>query len=167
MLPKFEQQQESFEDFYASHQRAIETHLIRLVSDPEVAADLCQDSFLKAMRGWNQRDSSANTIAWLYRIATNTAYDYLRRRRRIQFISLENIPGTLNTATTPAPQVDEQSPVYEALAQLPSKYKLPLVLHSCAGHTVGEIADALGCTNSTIKTRLFRARETFRQVYQG
>ncbi|MEM8530675.1 MAG: RNA polymerase sigma factor [Chloroflexota bacterium] len=167
MLPKFEHQPESFEDLYVSYQCAIETHLVRLVSDPEVAADLSQDTFLKAMRNWDKRDSSASPVAWLYRIATNTAYDYLRRRKRIRFISIDNTPGTLNTATTPAPQVDEQGPVHEALAQLPSKYKLPLILHSCAGHTVGEIADALGCTDSAIKTRLFRARESFRQVYQG
>ena len=167
MLPKFEQQPESFEDLYASYQRAIEAHLVRLVSDPEVAADLSQDTFVKAMRNWDQRDRSASAVAWLYRIATNTAYDYLRRRKRIRFISIDHTPGTLNSATTPAPQVDEQGPVHDALAQLPSKYKLPLILHSCAGHTVGEIADALGCSNSAIKTRLFRARETFRQVYQG
>jgi RNA polymerase sigma-70 factor (ECF subfamily) len=46
-------------------------------------------------------------------------------------------------------------------------YRLPLVLHSCDGHSTQEIADALGCSNSAIKTRLFRARERFREVYQS
>ena len=46
-------------------------------------------------------------------------------------------------------------------------YRLPLMLHSYQGHSTQEIAEALGCSNSAVKTRLFRARDRFRQVYQA
>ena len=52
-----------------------------------------------------------------------------------------------------------------ALAQLPARYRVPLLC--CAGHSLQEIADALGCSHAAVKMRLLRARERFRQVYQG
>jgi RNA polymerase sigma-70 factor, ECF subfamily len=157
----------SVEKLYADHQHAILAHLMRLVSDREAAEDLCQETFLKAMRFWHQRKEEASPSAWLYRIATNTAYDYLRRRRRIQFSSIYE--GEPLACDGPAMEMllDEAEPVRVALLQLPSIYRVPLVMHSCDGHSTQEIADALGCTNSAVKTRLFRARERFRQLYQG
>jgi RNA polymerase sigma factor (sigma-70 family) len=70
---------------YEEYQRPVLAYLTRLVSDREAAEDLCQETFIKAMRGWEGRDPTASVAAWVYRIATNTAYDYLRRRRRIRF----------------------------------------------------------------------------------
>lgn len=156
----------SVESLYQEHQHAILSHLYRLVNNREVAEDLCQETFLKAMRFWQQRKPDGNPSAWLYRIATNTAYDYLRRRRRIQFSSLYDDDFSLDNTLTVENELDEAEPVHNALLQLPSMYRVPLVMHSCNGHTTQEIADALGCSNSAIKTRLFRARERFRQVYR-
>lgn len=154
------------ETLYATYHRAVLAYLTRLVSDRETAEDLCQETFIKAMRAWDSRDPAASATSWLYRIATNTAYDHLRRRRRIRFMPLMD-------SEHPAAQLaldshlDEQEPVQRALAQIPPLYRLPLVMHSCDGHSTQEIAEALGCSNSAVKTRLFRARERFRQVYQG
>ena len=155
------------EMLYEAYQRPVLAYLTRLVSDREAAEDLCQETFIKAMRGWEGRDQTANVVAWLYRIATNTAYDHLRRRRRIRFTPLLDVDHPPSGAHTMESRVDEEEPVRHALAQLPAMYRLPLVLHSCEGHSTQEIADALGCSNSAIKTRLFRARERFREVYQN
>jgi RNA polymerase sigma-70 factor (ECF subfamily) len=157
----------SIEALYQSHQQHLLAYLTRLVSEREAAEDLCQETFIKALRGWEQRNPGASASAWLYRIATNTAYDYLRRRRRIRFMPLldgEPLPSGASSMET---RLDEGEPVIAALAQLPPIYRVPLLLHSCAGRSTQEIADALGCSNSAVKTRLFRARERFRQVYQG
>ncbi|GAB4210769.1 MAG: RNA polymerase sigma factor RpoE [Roseiflexaceae bacterium] len=150
---------------YEDYQRPVLAYLTRLVSDRETAEDLCQETFIKALRGWETRDPQASVTAWLYRIATNTAYDHLRRRRRIRFTPLNDTDNP-SFEDSPEGRVGEQEPVRDALAQLPPMYRLPLVLHSCDGHSTQEIADALGCSNSAVKTRLFRARERFRQVYQ-
>lgn len=171
MLPainRFVQSGGNVERLYQDYQRPLLAYLTRLVSDRETAEDLCQETFIKAMRGWEGRDPSASETAWLYRIATNTAYDHLRRRRRIRFTPLEdNEQGSPASDSVMELRVDEQEPVHAALAKLPEIYRLPLVLHSCEGRSTQEIADALGCSNSAVKTRLFRARERFRQVYQG
>lgn len=150
---------------YETYGSAILVHLHRLVSDREAAEDLCQETFIKALRSWERRDPQASVAAWLYRIATNTAYDHLRRRQRIRFTPLDSSPS-FDIATPGESQIDEQEPVRQALAQLPAIYRLPLIMHSCDGRSTHEIARTLGCSNSAVKTRLFRARERFREVYQ-
>lgn len=154
-----------FERLYQEFHRPLLAHLTRLVQDRATAEDLCQDTFIKAMRSWDGRDSQASVSAWLYRIATNTAYDYLRRGRRIRFLSFTND----DSAEPAAPETlhDEREDIQRALAQLPLAYRLPLVMHTYEGRSTLEIAEALGCSNSAIKTRLFRARERFRQAYRG
>lgn len=154
------------ETLYEQYQQPMLAYLTRLVSDREAAEDLCQETFIKALRSWATHDPSASSTAWLYRIATNTAYDYLRRRRRIRFTPLADVDQR-SGAEESISNLDEREPVQRALAQIPAIYRLPLVLHSCEGHSTQEIADRLGCSNSAIKTRLFRARERFRQVYQS
>jgi RNA polymerase sigma-70 factor, ECF subfamily len=152
-------------ELYATLRRPLLAHLTRLVGDPETAEDLYQESFLKALRAWEQRDSAASSGAWLYRIATNTAYDYLRRRRRIAFMPLLDSDQAPASSPTMESRLDEGEPVQHALDQLPPIYRVPLVLHSYEGRSTQEIATALGVTTSAVKTRLFRARERFRQVY--
>jgi RNA polymerase sigma-70 factor (ECF subfamily) len=152
---------------YQEYQRPILAHLCRLVGDLESAEDLCQETFVKALRSWAQHDPNASSVGWLYRIATNTAYDYLRRRRRIRFIPLLDAERMFEEPFGDESPPDKDEPVRAALAQLPERYRVPLVLHACEGHSTQEIADALGCTSGAVKTRLFRARERFRRVYQA
>ncbi|MBC8159999.1 MAG: RNA polymerase sigma factor [Roseiflexaceae bacterium] len=153
-------------ELYTEYGGALLAHLRRLVSDREVAEDLCHETFIKALRSWHQRDQQGNAAAWLYRIATNTAYDHLRRRRRIQFTPLLDETSIATDRGTES-RFAEQEPVHRALAQMPAIYRLPLIMHSCSGHSTQEIATKLGCSNSAVKTRLFRARERFREVYQA
>lgn len=155
----------SFDQLYTTMQRQLLTHLMRLVGDRETAEDLCQESWLKALRAWNRRDPQASPAAWVYRIATNTAYDYLRRRRRIAFMPLLDTDQSPSDTPTMEARLDLGEPVRSALNQLPLIYRVPLVLHSYEGRSTKEIATALGCSTSAVKTRLFRARERFRQVY--
>lgn len=155
------------EPLYADYRRPVLAYLTRLVGDREAAEDLCQETFIKAMRGWDGRDPSASAVSWLYRIATNTAYDYLRRQRRIRFTPLLDAEDSAGETIALGSRLDEREPVLRALEQIPAMYRLPLVLHSYEGRSTQEIADSLGVSNSAIKTRLFRARERFRQVYQA
>src|SRR3954447_4634405 len=126
MLPKTEARPHAgayIEVLYQEYQRPLLAYLTRLVSDREAAEDLCQETFIKAMRGWEQRDASASVAAWLYRIATNTAYDYLRRRRRIRFTPLLDVDGPPSGAHSMESRLDEQEPVQRALDQLPTMYR--------------------------------------------
>ena len=153
------------EHLYQAHQRPLVAYLARLVRDHTAAEDLCQETFLKAIRGWADRRSATTTTAWLYRIATNTAYDHLRRRRAAG-AQLRYSDSLLSGASAPEPQLDAAELVRQTLEQMPARYRLPLVMHVCQGYSLDEIAAALGCSYDAVKMRLFRARECFQRVYQ-
>lgn len=157
---------QSVECLYQSYRRAILLHLMRLVGEMETAEDLCQETFLKAWRAWPKRDPQASVTAWLYRIATNTAYDYLRRRRRIAFIPLSIAENTPHEGEPMEDQLDRGEPVHAALAQLPESYRVPLMLQVCAGFSTREISEVLGSTDNAVKSRLCRARMKFREAYR-
>jgi RNA polymerase sigma-70 factor, ECF subfamily len=156
----------AIEQLYVEHQHSVLVYINRLVSDRETAEDICQETFIKALRGWDKRDATNSATAWLYRIARNAAYDELRRRRLIAFLPL-NDDGDWRFDEDQAPEarLSEQEPVRHALAQMPPSYRLPLVMHSCQGYSVRQIGAALGCSDSAIKTRLHRARAHFERAY--
>jgi RNA polymerase sigma-70 factor (ECF subfamily) len=155
----------AFETIYETHQTALLAHLTRLVSDRALAEDLCQETFLKALRHWERRAEIANITAWLYRVATNTAYDHLRRRKRVIFAPLEPAAPALCDADTMEARLDEQEPVRRALARLSPDARRLLILCVHAGHTTQELAAALECSDAAIRLRLFRARARFRKLY--
>jgi RNA polymerase sigma-70 factor (ECF subfamily) len=156
------QSETTLAELYQLYRPGILARLARIVGDADTAEDLYQETFVKAVRAWATRNPQGNAAAWLYRIATNTAYDFLRRQGRVHFVAL--------SCDQPAPQTDtiaEGSPVRAALAQIPAGYRALLVLHACEGHSLDEIAAQLGCTNAAVKSRLFRARACFRQAYDS
>jgi RNA polymerase sigma-70 factor (ECF subfamily) len=156
----------SIERLYENHQRPLVAYLARLVRDHSIAEDLCQETFLKVIRGWAGRRSAATTTAWLYRIATNTAYDHLRRRRAAgaQFRYSDRL---LSGAPAPERQLDAAALVRQTLERMPARYRLPLVMHVHQGYSLDEIAAALDCSYDAVKMRLFRARESFQRAYRG
>ncbi len=147
---------------YDTYRRPILAHLSRLVGDAETAEDLLQETFIRAMRAM-ESETPTYAGSWLYRIATNLAYDHLRRRRRIAFIALADDESN-GATSSPEGRTVEQDAVAQALAELPERYSTPLVLHN-GGHKVEEIAAAFGWPVGTVKARLFRARQMFRSAY--
>lgn len=158
-------QQELLERLFLEHHSAILNYLYRMVGDGEQAEELAQDVFVRAHRGLSRLEDGANYRAWLYRIATNLAYDTLRRRRLISWFSLRETDADDTAGTGPDRLADQQA-VQRALMQIPEAYRAALVLFSVQGYSVNEIAEALALSEGAVKTRLSRAREMFRKAYQ-
>jgi len=140
-------------------------YLARLLNDPATAEDLCHESFVKALRHWDDCDQAANAREWLYRIATNTAYDHLRRQCRVEMTPLTEAHEAIASAVALETHFADTEPVWAALNHLTDHYRLPLLLQLAAGYPLHTIAATLGCNVNTIKTRLHRARLRFRQLY--
>jgi RNA polymerase sigma-70 factor, ECF subfamily len=153
----------ALEQLYYDYHQPIVHYLERLVRNHETAEDLAQETFIKALRYWHQH-GAGSTRGWLYRIATNTAYDYLRRQRRIRMTSLSDEHAMM--LVTPAPEIrlEQAEPIQAALQHIPKHYWHALLLAS-AGYDHMDIAIALNSNVNTIKTRVHRARTRFRQVY--
>jgi RNA polymerase sigma-70 factor, ECF subfamily len=154
----------AIEALYRAQHGPLLAYLARLVGDYPAAEDLCHETFLKAFRSWGQQAEVINPNAWLRRIATNTAYDYLRRHRRIHFASLDEDIQPPSGAESMESRLHEQEPVRRVLALL-SPQARRLLLCASAGHSTGELAAALECSDTAVRLRLFRARRQFRQAY--
>lgn len=155
-----------FERLYATYNRPLYNYIYRLVGNWEQAEDLTQEVFLKAYNALGRLPADANHRAWLYRIATNASYDVLRRRRLIQWLPFfEN--DRASDFDDPARHTPDALAVQTALQRLPADQRSSLLLYVCDHFSTEEIAEIMGCSRGAVKTRLFRARERFRQVYAG
>jgi RNA polymerase sigma-70 factor, ECF subfamily len=155
----------TFEHLYRECHRPLLRYLERLVRQRETAEDLCHESFVKVLRHWDARDALLSERAWLYRIATNTAFDYLRQQRRMRNIQSEADPAEIPGEPAFAAYLDEREAIWMALDCISVHYRVPLLLHSYAGYKLKTIAAALDCNINTIKTRIHRGRAQFRQIY--
>ena len=156
----------SFDAIFTRYHRAIYAYLLGMVGEVEQAQDLTQDTFLKVYTALARTPDPA-LPAWLYRIATNTARDALRRRRRLTWLPFT--PGDEERWPDPAPDLPTRCAAREAveavLAQLSPRERACLLLRARDGLTLEEIAQALGLSLGAAKMTLHRAKERFRAAY--
>ncbi|MBX5446765.1 sigma-70 family RNA polymerase sigma factor [Sphaerobacter sp.] len=155
----------AFESIVASYEAPIARYLYGMVGDVELARDLTQETFLSAYRALPSTPIT-NLSGWLYRIATNHALSYFRRKRLIGWIPLSRLTesGYDPSVDSHSDWVVTNSAVQEALEQLDPKDRACLLLRA-AGFSGQEIAEQLGCSPGAARTRLSRAREAFRRAY--
>ena len=152
---------------YLDHRQPLLDYLTRLLQgERHTAEDVCQESFAKVVRHWAQRDPQKDSVRWLYRIATHTAYDELRRRRHRRSTPLQNARDVAHPDMSFDTRVSEAVTVAAALARLSPWEREPLVLQAYEDRKLSEIAEGLQCSLAAVKSRLRRARAHFREVYQ-
>src|SRR5260370_42276197 len=94
----------SFEEIYDEYKTPIYNYVYHLVGDREQADDLTQDTFLKAFRALPKIDANLKLSAWLYRIATKTAYDALRRRQLVDLVPSQDFDHDTRATQITDPQ---------------------------------------------------------------
>jgi RNA polymerase sigma-70 factor (ECF subfamily) len=159
----------AFEEVFREYHTRIYNYAYRLVGNAEEANDLTQESFLKAYQALLRGEEPLNLSAWLYRIASNTCIDVLRRRRLIQWQPLEGLLSVLNTGGGPNPEEEalrseQRTEIEWVLAQLPPRYRMVLLLREREGFSYKEIAEITGDSLETVKVTLYRARERARKI---
>jgi RNA polymerase sigma-70 factor (ECF subfamily) len=165
---------DGFEEAFQDYQPGLYAYLLRMIGDPDDAYDLTLTSFEKAYRAWARAPAGAELKPWLYRIATNTCLDELRRRKLVRWLSLDRFVQIFHPSQV-APENPEREVVRgeqtalirTAIDRLPERYRVCLLLREAQEMSCEEIADVLGMTRGAVKITLFRARERLRQVYQG
>ena len=158
---------EALELMYSAYKSRIYTFLLRLLSDPVGADDLTQDVFTKAYQAIGSLTTEHRVLPWLYRIATNTAIDHLRRKRRFTWLRVGRLAGTSEDPLMPDVHggVPERDQIRRILATLPAEQSTALLLHSLEGYSYKEIADIQNCSVTAVRSRLARARKAFRDKY--
>jgi len=135
-------------------------YLLRLVGDREDALDLSQDVFLKAYQNLGKLEDASRFAPWLFRIAHNEAFSFLRRKRPEMEIT-EAPPPAAGWRMLP---VETCLAVASALKRLSADQREAVVLKIYQGFKFEEIAEILGCPVSTVKSRLYTALDLLKEV---
>jgi len=150
---------EDFKEFYQEYNLFVRKSVYYIVGDKAVD-DIVQETFLKAWKSYNQFQHKSTVKTWIYRIAMNCAYDYLKKEKRT--IELEDIKDI---------DLEVQRISKDLLNYLLSKLshnQLEIfLLHYSLGYTTLEIAEILNIPEGTAKSRLFKARNVFILIYNN
>lgn len=149
-------------ELYDAHAAELVGYLWRLTGDREVATDLMQDTFTAGMRDERALREPAKARAWLFRIATRLSIKRLRRQRLIAFLPFA---GT-ERSSEGVPDVEALA-VREALRAISPDQATALVLRYAHGFTRTEIAELVGRSEETVKSRIARGRRAFLIAYEG
>lgn len=155
----------SIEQLYAAHHGEIYSYLSRMVRDDELAADLTQETFIKAYRAYDTLADPARARAWLYQIAGRTALDELRRRKIVRFVPWSGESrGSAVSAEEAALHGRLSGELERALEQVPPRQREALLLAELHELSGLELAEALGVSHVAARALLTRARESLRQA---
>jgi RNA polymerase sigma factor (sigma-70 family) len=145
----------------------------RFTRDASEVEDLAQEVFVKVFRKLHTFQQDSGLYTWIYRIAVNTANDELSRsgRRRLRLVEDEaTLDASLSErrrgdgAAEPLLEEEVRRATREVLDDLPEKYRTILVLREYEDLAYHEIADVLGISMGTVESRLFRARQRFKDA---
>ena len=160
----------AFEKLVTEYEKAVYAIAQRMTGNPEDAADMTQETFIKAYNSLQSFRGDSKFSVWLYRIASNVCLDFLRSRSRKQTVSLsveddEGEEAQLDIADeSQSPEVLlerglTRNAVRRGLDTLPPDYRQILLLREIQGLSYDEISTALGIDIGTVKSRIFRARK--------
>lgn len=161
----------AFEMLVLKYQRKLARLLSRLVRDPGEVEDVTQEAFIKAYRALPNFRGDSAFYTWLYRIAINTAKNYLvamgRRAPTSTGVDHEEAEGfedaeQLRNSTTPEDELAGKqiaNTVNKAMDALPEDLRTAITLREIEGLSYEEIADVMHCPIGTVRSRIFRARE--------
>lgn len=159
------QDRDAFSLLLARYREALIAHILKYVSVPEDAEDICQRSLEKAYVNIGKYDSRYAFSTWLYSIAGNEARDHIRKSRNT-LSSVPLAPGNEDPDILAGITPEEEFIVGQAvknmtssIAGLPEKYRAVAELRFIQDYSYDEIAVKLGIPIGTVKTRLNRARK--------
>jgi len=157
---------DAFEQLVIPYERKLYAVCLRMMASPQDAQDALQDAMLRMWRGLRDFDERARFVTWAYRVATNACLDALRKQKNRAASSLEALEeeGFLPADQTPSPeetviQSSRRQAVRDALDELPPDARAALILRDIQGESYEQVAEALGLTLGTTKSRIHRARE--------
>jgi RNA polymerase sigma-70 factor, ECF subfamily len=147
----------AFDQLVVRHRDRVYAVTLRLTRNPADAEDALQDTFLRAYRSLSGFGRRSKVSTWLYRIAVNSSYDVMERRRPAASFGDDGVPEPASPLD-PYAQEAERRALEDALRRLPAEFREAVVLCDVAGLGAGEAAEVLGLPSGTVKSRVFRAR---------
>ncbi|NLH74540.1 MAG: sigma-70 family RNA polymerase sigma factor [Verrucomicrobia bacterium] len=162
---------DAYDELVRRYQERIYSAMYHMTSNHEDASDLTQESFIKAYRALKSFKGDSSFFTWLYRIAINKAINFLKQRKHVHEMSLDDLD--LNAEHDPdiVALISEKTPrrqaalselqvrLNEAMQKLSEPHRLVVTLHDIQGLPHEEIGRIMNCNVATVRTRLFYARQ--------
>jgi RNA polymerase sigma-70 factor (ECF subfamily) len=160
----------AFDVLVQKYQHKVINLVGRFVSDRSECQDIAQDAFIKSYRAINSFRGDSQFYTWLYRIAANTAKNYLASRARkspgytVDVEDAEHFEGESGLKEYANPEnllltEEIKATVFSAIEKLPEDLKSAITLREIDGLSYEEIAEVMGCPIGTVRSRIFRARD--------
>lgn len=173
----------SYETLVVRYRGRVYAMILNMTGNDADAWDLSQDVFLKAWKALPRFEARSQFFTWLYRIAHNVTYDWLRKRKISPGTEFDDALGQTPAAgAVTVPQASQEpdtrlrnkevgARIADALKELSPEHRAVMLLKEVDGLSYQEIADTVGCTLGTVMSRLFYARKRLqtllRDVYEA
>jgi RNA polymerase sigma-70 factor (ECF subfamily) len=149
---------DAFEELYHRYKRHIFTFCVKLTGERALAEDAAHDTFIKMYNNVETLTDPGQFRSWLFAIARNEVFKMLRKHHRNKALDAESV-WTDETPLTWTQEEDTKSIVMSCIASLKPEYREVLLLREYEGESYEDIAAITGNTESSVKSRLFKARK--------
>ncbi len=166
----------AFDEIVRRYRNPITNYLYRFLNDYEEAVDLAQETFVRVYFAIDRYHTEYAFSTYIYRIATNLAISEIRKRKRRRLLSLTGLFQIETEDNTEFQPPDERSlpdadliedersrMIGRAIATLPEKYRIPIILRDIEGRSYDEIASIMELGLGTTKSRISRARALLKE----
>jgi RNA polymerase sigma-70 factor, ECF subfamily len=165
----------AFDEVVNRYRQPITNYIFRILNDYEEAVDLSQETFVRVYFAIERYHTEFAFSTYIYRIATNLAISEIRKRKRRKLLSLTglfqadeddkefDITDGKNLQDVDLIEFEQKASISRAIAALPEKYRLPIVLRDIEERNYDQVAEILGLSLGTTKSRISRGRAMLRE----
>jgi RNA polymerase sigma-70 factor (ECF subfamily) len=161
----------AFDVLVERYKQRLYATVYHMTANHEDANDLVQDAFIKAFKSLHSFKGQSSFYTWVYRIAVNRTINFLKRRKDRGHFSLNDVDASVETDpdyvelmshVTPrreAGLTELQEKLNEAIQKLSEEHRAVVIMHDVQGMTHADIAKVIRCSEGTVRSRLFYARQ--------
>jgi RNA polymerase sigma-70 factor (ECF subfamily) len=158
-------EQQYFEELVTRYKKLIYSVVYNMINDKDEVNDISQEVFIRIYKALNRYNPEYKFSTWAVRIATNLCLDVIRKKK-VDSTPMEEIEDFSNTQDTPENAYlgrEKSERIRKAIADLPEKYRVPIILFHQNGMSYEEMTRILNEPMTIIKNRLYRARLMLRE----
>src|ERR1017187_5652512 len=159
-------EQGAFADLIAVMERPLLYYATSLIGNQDAALDVLQDVWLKVVRGIRRLKDPGSLKPWLYAITHGVAVDRIRRDYRRDKAEQAQLDDAFNIEE-PSFNEEDATAIRDALSRLGVKHREVLVLHFLQDLSILEIANVVGCSEGSVKSRIHYAKRQMKQILEG